>query len=736
MTSYSLLDWALAAVSLANMVLLLWLGLTVLLNAERRGWGHWLAGGGLLLGAAFFVSHSAILAYGLNASNAGLRFWWRIGLSPAILLPFAWYGLTLWYSGFWKAANSPLRQRQRPWFFLVILLLLLGGFGYYLVSSPSLPSPALSQLRQFGVSTTARGVPLLAQGYVLYLILCIALSLDALRHPGPTLHAMGDFARQRARPWLMATSMMLLLVGLLVGWATFWILPDTRLNTGVYVLSDEVRSRLVRFDLAIASLIAIAIVLLGQAVVSYEVFTGKTLPRQGLVRQWRYTVLLAIGHSALVSGTLILPLRPVYGLVLSTILMTLFLALLSWRSYVERERYISHLRPFVASQQVVAHLLDHPSTAHDVDILTPFHALCQEVLGARSALLAATGPFAPLVGTPLVYPTAHLEPETLFMQYGLTELTARFTSPRVRYLLVDPARHAGAIWAVSLWSERGMMGVLLLGPKRDGGLYTQEEMEIAAASGERLLDTQTSAEVARRLVMLQRQRLTESQILDGRTRHVLHDDVLPSLHAAILSLSTGYGGTDRQAAEAVMLLTEAHRSLSDLLRQMPRAKVATISDRGLVAALREVVDGELEDDFGAVEWHIDPEAEARTRELPPVAAEVLFYAAREAMRNAARHAQVTGNDSLRLCIRLLWRDGLELQVEDNGAGFGGGEPGGGGSGQGLALHGTMMAVIGGALSVASRAGVYTRVTLRLSQETWSAISTYLEIEPEREGTPS
>ncbi len=41
------LDWLTLAVSLFNTILLLWLGLTVLLNAERRSWGIWMAGGGL-----------------------------------------------------------------------------------------------------------------------------------------------------------------------------------------------------------------------------------------------------------------------------------------------------------------------------------------------------------------------------------------------------------------------------------------------------------------------------------------------------------------------------------------------------------------------------------------------------------------------------------------------------------------------------------------------------------------
>ena len=49
----------------------------------------------------------------------------------------------------------------------------------------------------------------------------------------------------------------------------------------------------------------------------------------------------------------------------------------------------------------------------------------------------------------------------------------------------------------------------------------------------------------------------------------------------------------------------------------------------------------------------------------------------------------------------------------NDRGFGFISPDAGGSGQGLALHGTMMAIIGGALTVESRAGGGARVVLTL-----------------------
>lgn len=46
MTGRIWLDWPIITVSIFNTCLFLWLGLTVLLNANRRDWGVWLMGGG------------------------------------------------------------------------------------------------------------------------------------------------------------------------------------------------------------------------------------------------------------------------------------------------------------------------------------------------------------------------------------------------------------------------------------------------------------------------------------------------------------------------------------------------------------------------------------------------------------------------------------------------------------------------------------------------------------------
>ncbi len=714
MTGRLFLDWAILAVSLFNTILLLWLGLTVLLNAELRTWGVWLTGGGLLIGCAFFISHTAILGRGLSTVGRGMDFWWHVGWGPVIASPFAWYAVILWYAGFWDDKASPLHRRQRFWFALAALLA-IGLVGLLVFANPL---PSYWQVAQLNLSTTPSigGIPLLILIYPLYILFCVGLSLDALRRPGPSGRAMGDLGRRRARPWLVAASLALLLVSLLVAWVMLWIVLNAR-QRALQGIHNEMAFTLGWFDLTIASLIAIAILLQGQAIAAYEVFTGKTLPRRGLWRHWRSAILLAAGYSALVSGALAFKLHPIYSLMLSTLLVALFYALFSWRSYAERERTIAHLRPFVTSQRLYEHLLT-PSSPPEVDMAAPFRALCEEVLGARVAYLIALGPLAPLVGPALVYPS-----HSPARAPSLVEIMDRFGSPQAMCLPLDPGRYAGARWAVPLWSERGLIGILLLGEKRDGSLYAQEEIEIARASGERLIDTQASAEMARRLMALQRQRLVESQLLDRRARRVLHDDVLPELHTTMLAL----GGAEADRDDVISLLAGVHRQLSDLLREMPAATTPQVGRLGLFGALRQAVDDELESAFDSVSWQVEPGIE----DLPTLVAEVLFYAAREAIRNAARYGR-GGNPArpLHLRVEATWHDrpadssvsgssvlagqpGLEIVIEDDGVGLRGAEGVDAGGGQGLALHSTMMAVVGGSLAMQSVPGIYTRVFLTL-----------------------
>ncbi|MDH3944828.1 MAG: hypothetical protein OEV06_12105, partial [Anaerolineae bacterium] len=447
MTGRFLLDWAMLAVSLANTILLLWLGFTVTLNAQRRTWGAWVASGGLLVAGLFFASHTAVLSLGADIALARLDLWWNAAWVSVILLPFSWYLVILWYTGFWEFRQASLFRRQRFPFALVSVL------GFALLISLFLP----------------QAYPLLFLGYPLYIIANISLALDALRRPGPTGRVMGDIARRRARPWLVATSIGLLVVGLLVAWVMLWLaqyLPP------IFPSADQLVI-LSLYDLLIAVVISAAVLALGQAIVAYEIFTGKALPRRGFLRQWRRVIMLAAGYGLALGFTWVAGLNPIYSLLLTTFLMTVFFSLLSWRSYTERERYIDNLRPFIASQGLLDQLLTRqtvPSPLHELD--ASFDALCRSVLGVKRAYLVATGPLAPLVGSPLIYPSRE-KPELA----PLAPVSSQFDSPEPKCIPVDAGQYGGASWAVGLWNERGMVGLLLLGEKYDGGLFTQEEIE-------------------------------------------------------------------------------------------------------------------------------------------------------------------------------------------------------------------------------------------------------------------
>ncbi len=707
MTGIFWLDWAAIAVSLTNTILLIWLGTTVLFNVERRTWGGWLAAAGLLLGGVFFISHTAILGYGFNVIGIGLNLWWAVGLMAVLLLPSVWYVMMLWYSGFWQAPSpgetNTLRQRQTIWLMVTVLLL----FTLIVVALLTQPRPPALAYPSRGLSNTVayRGVPVVLVLYPIYTFLCLVLSLDALRHPGPSHRKMGPLARQKAMPWLIGATVALLLVGLSVAGVFAWLSQYLDHFDDINIHMDVIGY----FDLLIASLIALAVMMLGQAVVAYEVFTGQTLPRRGLLRQWQRAILLAIGYGMVIGFTSSTNLRPIYGILLSTLLMTFFFALLSWQTYSERQRTIASLRPFVASQRFYDQLLaSSPDEEEEASLQVPFNALCRDVLNTRRAALLPLGPMAPLVGPPLTYPPGQsVDVPHIF------QIAAQLTPETI--ILPVSGQVDGMEWVVPLWSQRGLAGVLFLGDKQDGGIYGQEEIEVAQASGERLIDTKASAEIAQRLMGLQRKRLAESQVVDQRARRTLHDDVLQQLHTAVLKLASQHEPDDG-VEEAIQMLTETHRTISNLLHEMPTASLPELHKLGLVGALRKVVSDEFGPVFDTVRWEVEPEAEVIAKKLSAVEAEVVYYAVREAVRNAAKYGRPEGDSTapLHLTIQVACEDGLWLVVEDDGVGINSDAPGGY-SGQGLGLHSTMMAVVGGELTLESEPGVYTRVTLRMPE---------------------
>jgi signal transduction histidine kinase len=257
-----------------------------------------------------------------------------------------------------------------------------------------------------------------------------------------------------------------------------------------------------------------------------------------------------------------------------------------------------------------------------------------------------------------------------------------------------------------LWSERGASGVLLLAARVDGSLYSEEELEIARATGERLIDAAASLALSQKLMALQRQQMMQTQLLDQRTRRVLHDEVLPLIHTAMLSVASG-----EQKETALQRLSDAHRQISSLLRELPVTTTPAVARLGPLAALRKLVEGELGQSFDSVAWEVTEEAEQAAAALTPLKAETLYFAGRELVRNAARHARRAQGEHLRLKVRATCGNGsIRLRVEDNGSGWDGRAV----PGHGLELHTALMAIAGGSLALSgSPEGVHAELALPL-----------------------
>jgi signal transduction histidine kinase len=708
MTGVFWLDWAIIAVSLFNTILLLWMGLTVLLNANRRDWGVWLMGGGLLVATAFFISHSAILGQELALNFDGLNFWWRAGWFGVIVAPLAWYVAVLWFSGFWAAPQSGLRRRHRPAVWLMLTWLL----GLLLLLLAANPIPAYDQLVQttWGVRLALGSTPLAFLLFPLFMVACILLSIDALRRPAAVADANTAIARRRALPWLLAAAGTLLAVTLC---AAFFI--GSIVAAGERGELDLLRIETVAaYDLALSLLIAAASLLVGQAIVAYEIFTGRVLPRRSFVRHWRYAILLAGSYAAVVGWSIAVHLRPIYSLLLATLLLTSFYALYVWRAFREREQFVARLRPFVQTAGAMQGPLPTSSSAGSL-----FEALCRDLLGTTAAQLVPLGSVAPLVPSPLCFGTAP-------------------TAEAVRALSLahEPAAGVAPLggsagpyrWVIPLWDAREQIGTLLIGEKLDGGLYSQEEMETAQAAGERVIQLLANEQITVRLMELQRKRTTAQRVMDQRTRRALHDDILPALHLAILQLSGANPG-QRAVEETLQTLTETHKQIADLLTTTQPAPARTPDSCELVTALHALAAGEFAGSFEQIAWSgtmvtggVHGGKHAVRLYVEPVVAEVVLGAVRETMRNAAAHARGDKAERpLRLDIGLDLDDGnreLVLTIADNGVGIG--FEGSGstsdaaaphGSGHGLALHSTLLAMVGGYLTIASVPLAGTRVQI-------------------------
>jgi signal transduction histidine kinase len=697
------LDWLTLSISIFNTIIMLWMGLMILLSTDKRTPGVWLASGGLLFGALFFVSHTAIIGQEISFFTSGTNFWWHIGWGPVVAVPFVWYIVMLWFAGYWDHKESDLRKRQKSWLNITIVYALLLVILVIFLNPLGTLSPKTSLDYETGPAFS--GIPLLFIAYPIYIFLCITLSMEALLKPGPTERFFGEMAREKARPWLVGAGFILLLVSIIVGYAIISVLQNAQNSSVLPELYGNIAPTLGVMDLIISLLISTVVLLVGQAVVSYGIFTGKPMPLRVFKRQWMNVIIMAAIVAIIFAASIKIQLRMIYSLLLAIILLAVFFSWITWRYLIERELAIQRVRPFLNSPNLLQTILNQSQSPQDgLDIITSFNALVQDVLDTDRAILSPLGGIPTLMTEPIFSP----EPTPIPEISSETIVQIKSNSQAMGYPL-DVEESKGFTFLIPLWSERGLNGLLYLGKKRDDSFFSQEEIELARAASERLLDISVSAELSSRLIKLQQQRFIEQSVIDQRPRRVLHDDVLPALHTAMLSISGSYPDSEN----AVKTLSEAHRIISNLLKEMPSTFSPQFAHIGLLQAIRKLVTQEFSNSFSRIELTWTDHDEERIAKIPQIKKEVMYYAAREVIRNSTLHA-VPGNvkDGLQLMVSVASTDDLELIIQDNGSGVDQTDGPNSGTGQGLIIHGTLMALVGGTLNIQSSPGQFTRITLK------------------------
>jgi signal transduction histidine kinase len=676
------LDWLVRTVSFFNTILLMWLGLMVILTGNRKSIGTWIVSGGLFLGAVFFISHTMIMGGNIARLSWGINFWWTVSWVPAVAAPVAWYGAMLWYAGF--RLDQPHSHKK----FIVLIMVLMVLIGILIVAWNEMPQYQYLISRVLpGIESSFEGLPLIVFTYLILSVLCYLLPLDLLGQDLFSERPLAAAAFRKARPWLMMASIALLLASLVMIWTAIWILESTPMPS-LTVQADLLRVK--RLDLLVASLVGLAIILLGRAIVAYEVFTGRPLPRNRFSRQWRSTVILAAGYSSVIAFGVTIHLPMLYIIMSATLLFTVFYGLYSWRSYAERDAVISRVRPLLSSGEIFSQVTE----ADQIDRTGPhvfFATLCQNILSVPAAVIIPAPWVAPLVDAPLVF-NPFDKPLGLALSRPIREI---FSDSDLQIL---PGQTEGVAWMVSLWRDKDLIGVLLLGEKADGNPFTAEEIEVAQLGGERLLDMLSGTEMARMAIALLRERISEMTIMEAKSRRVLHDEILPEIHMAILALSGGDG--DKKSEEVVKTLSKTHHMLSDLIRDQPPVLPERLSKIGLMAALRDMVCAEFESLFQTIEWHISPEIDVILNGLPTVRTEVLYFAIRELVRNAGKHAGGRPGKKVNLKVSAsVTKEQIRFEIQDDGVGLAMASNKVTEGGQGLRFHTAMLAVVGAQLEM-------------------------------------
>jgi len=565
-----------------------------------------------------------------------------------------------------------------------------------------------------------------------------------------------------ARPGLLFAALLMVALTTCLGVLGVWSMVHWLEQGGHQVIHTTQASSLsamplslLLLDLLATGAVSCIILLIGYSIVRHGILIERPLARRGFFEQWRGVVIVATAIALLIASMVTVTRSDLGGLLLITSLATCAYALFTWSSYTAHDRYVALLGPFLRSGNM-RHWLhtDMQKTEQSMEDL--FFHLCHDVLEVQCARLVV---FAGSLQRNFSYrwpsfegeehesdvQSFHIQQTQAIFQEDSGVLLGRHDSERSERQIpkrVQMTFQGQPIlcWVLPIRDELGVVALLYLGPRHDGSVFTEEDMDLAHACGQRILDTLRDHEAMQAVAGLLRRRIVDVKLLGAQHRRILHDEVLPQMHLALLRLETlrsslnqsnvparATGNVDTLTRpeclpaqsealdDAVHIISDAHRCLAAMMRATAPSAPHRLERDGMLHAIHTMLKQDFQQAFDEVRWDISEDTMCHIDEMiPPALAELVFAAVQEAFRNAARHGR--GSDlhrQLCLSVKASYTPHLEILVTDDGVGIGAASSTTTGTGGGLLTHSALLAIAGGSLTVKSspEGGVTVRIFL-------------------------
>src|SRR6266568_1372903 len=339
----------------------------------------------------------------------------------------------------------------------------------------------------------------------------------------------------------LTTTLGILGIGSIIDW--FELQRHQHVSLPVTHSLNAIPLNLLVLDMLATGAVALIILLVGYCVVRHGILIERPLARRGFFEQWRGIVIVATAVAIFIALLVTFTRSPLGSLLLITSLATGVYALFTWSSYTAHDRYIALLGPFLRSTNV-RHWLNTDLQKTEQGLEDLFFHLCRDALAVQCARLTV---MAGSVRRTFSYrwPEGAREQSLYAVPKPRPKFRHGVSSIRAGKGNLAPARVQLTIngqpmicWVLPIYDELGLVAMLYLGPREDGGAFTDEDMNLAHACGQRILDALGDHEAMQAVAGLLRRRIVDVKLLGAQQRRILHDDILPQMHLALLRLET------------------------------------------------------------------------------------------------------------------------------------------------------------------------------------------------------